>query len=350
MIANRNRIVVVVLRIAFTASLLIVVIVAVRFYLRLDEDLYTNDAQVEQYINPVNVRVPGYIKAVRFDDHTRVQKGDTLVLLDDRQFVIQVEQAEAAWLSALAQTKVASSSIATAGSGVSTDEANIQAVTARVWNAERNFRRMEQLLKDEAATQQQYDQAKSEYESLQAQAASLQRRQQTTLFYTRETQQKVAVSQADMKHAQAALDLARLELSYCVITAPYDGVTGRRNIQEGQFVQTDQLLLDLVRNDSRWIVANYLETQVVGLHVGEKMSIRVDGFPEHEFAGRIEAISEATGSRLSDIPVDNSAGNFIKVRQRVPVRIQLLQRPEDSAKLLLLRAGMNAQVRLAPSN
>jgi membrane fusion protein, multidrug efflux system len=350
MIAKRNRIVVVVLRIAFAASLLIVLIVAIRFYLKLDEDLYTNDAQVEQYINPVNVRIPGYIKAVRFDDHTRVRKGDTLVLLDDRQFVIQVEQAEAAWLSANAQLKVASSSIATAGSGVSTDEANIQAVTARVWNAERNFKRMEQLLKDEAATQQQYDQAKSEYESLQAQAASLQRRQQTTLLFTRETQQKVAVSQADLKHAQAALDLARLELSYCVITAPYDGVTGRRNIQEGQFVQADQLLLDLVRNDSRWIVANYLETQVARLHIGEKMSIRVDGFPGQEFAGRIEAISEATGSRLSDIPVDNSAGNFIKVRQRLPVRIQILQRPADTAILLSLRAGMNAQVRLAPSN
>jgi membrane fusion protein, multidrug efflux system len=350
MIANRNRIVVVILRVAFAASLLIVLIVAIRFYLKLDEDLYTNDAQVEQYINPVNVRIPGYIKAVRFDDHTRVRKGDTLVLLDDRQFVIQVEQAEAAWLSAVAQLKVASSSIATAGSGVNTDEANIQAVTARVWNAERNFKRMEQLLKDEAATQQQYDQAKSEYESLQAQAASLQRRQQTTLLFTRETRQKLMVSQADLKHAQAALDLARLELSYCVITAPYDGVTGRRNIQEGQFVQADQLLLDLVRNDSRWIVANYLETQVTRLHFGEKMSIRVDGFPGQEFAGSIEAISEATGSRLSDIPVDNSAGNFIKVRQRVPVRIQLLKRPADTATLLLLRAGMNAQVRLAPSN
>ncbi|HTI91615.1 MAG TPA: HlyD family secretion protein [Puia sp.] len=347
---KRNKTAILLLRIGCIISLLAVIVWCVRFYLKLDEDLYTDDAQVEQYINPVNVRIPGYLKEVRFIDHQKVKKGDTLVLLDDRQYVIQVEQAEAAWLSALAQNKVAYSSVATVNSGVGTDEANVQAVAARVSYAERNFRRMEQLLKDEAATQQQYDQARSEYESLKGQLAALQRQQQTTRLYTQETQQKVDVSQADIKRAQAALDLARLELSYCVITAPYDGFTGRRNIQEGQFVQADQLLLDLVRNDSRWIVANYLETQVTRLRVGEKMSIRVDGIPGRMFMGSIESISEATGSRLSDIPVDNSAGNFIKVRQRIPVRINLLTDPADSTSSRLLRAGMNAQVRLAADN
>ncbi len=347
---KRNKTVILILRIGFIASLLAVVVWGARFYFKLDEDSYTNDAQVEQYINPVNVRIAGYLKEVRFTDHQQVKKGDTLVLLDDRQYVIQVEQAEAAWLSALAQKKVAYSSVATVNSGVGTDQANIQAVAARVWNAERNFHRMEQLLKDEAATQQQYDQARSEYESLKGQLAALQQQQQTTRLYTQETQQKVDVSQADIRRTQAALDLARLDLSYCVITAPYDGFTGRRNIQEGQFVQADQLLLDLIRNDSRWIVANYLETQVTRLRVGEKMSIRVDGIPGKTFTGRIESISEATGSRLSDIPVDNSAGNFIKVRQRIPVRINLVPGPADSAGIRLLRAGMNAQVRLATDN
>jgi membrane fusion protein (multidrug efflux system) len=347
---KRNKMVILLLRIGFIASLLAAVVWGVRFYFKLDEDLYTNDAQVEQYINPVNVRISGYLKEVRFTDHQEVKKGDTLVLLDDRQYVIQAEQAEAAWLSALAQKKVAYSSVATVNSGLGTDEANIQAVAARVWNAERNFRRMEQLLKDEAATQQQYDQARSEYESLKGQLSALQQQQQTTKLYTHETQEKVDVSQADIKRTQAALDLARLDLSYCVITAPYDGFTGRRNIQEGQFIQADQLLLDLVRNDSRWVVANYPETQVTRLHIGEKMSIRVDGIPGKTLTGRIESISEATGSRLSDIPVDNSAGNFIKVRQRIPVRINLLPRPADSADIRLLRAGMNAQVRLASDN
>jgi len=347
---KQNRMLILILRIGFITALLAVVVWGTLFYFKLDQDLYTNDAQVEQYINPVNVRIAGYLKEVRFTDHQQVKKGDTLVLLDDRQYVIQIGQAEAAWLSALAQKKVAYSSVATVNSGVGTDEANVQAVAARVFYAERNFRRMEQLLKDEAATQQQYDQARAEYESLKSQLAALQQQQQTARLYTQETQKKVDVSQADIRRTQAALDLARLELSYCVITAPYDGFTGRRNIQEGQFVQADQLLLDIVRNDSRWVVANYLETQVTRLHVGEKMSIRVDGIPGKTFAGRIGSISEATGSRLSDIPVDNSAGNFIKVRQRIPVRINLLPDPADSASLIMLRAGMNAQVRLAADN
>lgn len=338
---------IVVLRIGVGLAILLVVLAVFRFYRGLDSSLYTNDAQVEQYISPVNVRIPGYIKEVRFTDHQRVRKGDTLVLLDDRQFVIQVEQAEAAWLSALAEKKVASSSVATASSGVGSDQANVRAVAARLWSSERYFQRIEGLLKDEAATQNQYDQAKAEYESLQAELASLEQKEQTTKLYTSETQQKVDVSLADIKRTQAALDLARLDLSYCVITAPYDGVAGRRTIQEGQFVQADQLLLDLVRNDERWIVANYLETQVSRLHEGERMTIRVDGIPDQVFTGRIETIAEATGSRLSDIPVDNSAGNFIKVRQRLPVRIGIIPSAGDSLSLQLLRAGMNAQVEVA---
>ena len=347
---QQNKPLILLLRILFIMSLVAIIVWGIRFYLKLDQDLYTNDAQVEQYINPVNVRIAGYVREVRFTDHQHVRKGDTLVLLDDREYIIQVEQAEAAWLSALAQKKVAYSSVATAGSSVGTDAANIQAVIARVWNAERNFRRMEQLLKDDAATQQQYDQTRSEYESLKAQLASLQQTQRTTRLYTRETQQKVDVSQADLKRTQATLDLARLDLSYCVITAPYDGVTGRRNIQEGQFVQADQLLLDLIRNDNRWIVANYLETQVARLQIGEEMSIHIDGVPGKTFTGRVESIAEATGSRLSDIPVDNAAGNFIKVRQRIPVRIDIVATPGDSVAIPLLRDGMNAQVRVADNN
>lgn len=342
--SKSEKAVVLILRYAFIASLLFVVVWGIRFYYKLDEDLYTNDAQVEQYINPVNVRVAGYIREVRFTDHQRIKKGDTLVLLDNSQYSIQVEQAEADWLSALAQKKVTSSSVVTVNSGVRTDAANIQSAAARVWNAEKNFRRFEQLLKDEAATQQQYDQARSEYESLNAQLTALREQQRTTRLHTQETQQKVDVSEADIKRTHAALDLAKLDLSYCVITAPYDGVTGRRNIQDGQFVNAGQLLLDLVRNDSRWIVANYMETQVTHLQIGQKMRIRIDGIEGKIFAGRIESISEATGSRLSDIPVDNSTGNFIKVRQRIPVRINLLPDPGDTTVFRLLRAGMNAQV------
>lgn len=341
----QKRFIVLFTRTGISLVLIALIVWTFLFYRDLDTALYTNDAQVEQYISPVNVRIPGYLKEVRFSDHQRVKKGDTLVVLDDRQFVIQVKQAEAGLMAALAQKKVAASSVFTAGSGVGADEASAAAVSSRVWSAGRNFHRVEQLLKEEAVTQEQYDQAKAEFESLQAQALALQRRQQTARLYTQETEQKVDVTTADIQKAQAALDLALLELSYCVITAPYDGVAGRRTIQEGQFVQTNELLLDLVRDDSRWVVANYPETQIAQLRIGDRMRITVDGMPGRTFTGSIDAIAEATGSRLSDIPVDNAAGNFIKVRQRLPVRIAFVPDAADTAWLPLLRAGMNAQVR-----
>lgn len=333
-----------ILKILFIASLLIAIAWGIYFYFRLDTDLYTNDAEVEQYINPINVRIPGYIKEVRFTDHQQVKKGDTLVLLDNSEYLIEVEQAEGFWLSALAGRKVASSTVTTVNSNISTDDANIKAMEVRVWNAEQNLKRFANLLKDEATTQQQYDQVKTDYESLQAQLTALQQQKQTTRLQTAETAQKVDVSDADIKRTHAALELAKLNLSYTVITAPYDGVTGRRNIQEGQFVQADNLLLDFVRNDSKWIVANYLETQVTHLRPGDNMSIRIDGIRGKTFSGHVASISEATGSKYAGIPVDNAAGNFIKVQQRVPVRILLDATPADSTTLQLLRAGMNAQV------
>lgn len=339
-----------ILKLLFVASLLIAIAWGIYFYFRLDTDLYTNDATVEQYINPVNVRISGYIKEVRFTDHQRVKKGDTLVLLDNREYLVQVEQAEASWLSALAGRKVASSNVTTVNSNLSTDDANIRALEVRVWNAGQNLQRFANLLKDEATTQQQYDQVKTDYESLQAQLTALRQQKQTTRLQTAETAQKVDVSDADIKRTHAALELAKLNLSYTVITAPYDGVTGRRNIQEGQFVQADNLLLDFVRNDSKWIVANYLETQVTQLQPGDKMEIRVDGIRGKTFAGHVTSISEATGSKYAGIPVDNAAGNFIKVRQRIPVRILLDATPADSTTLSLLRAGMNAQVWKAREN
>jgi membrane fusion protein, multidrug efflux system len=336
-----------IVKILLVCSLLYAIYWGIRAWFRLDQDLYTNDAQVEEYINPVNVRIPGYIKEVRFTDHQRIRKGDTLVLIDDREYLIQAEQAEAAWLAATAARKVTSSSVSTASSSLDVDEANIRAVAARVWNAAMNERRLENLLNDDAATRQQTDQARSEYSSLLAQMNALERQRQTNRLYTAETAQKVGVNDADIKRTHAALALARLNLSYTVITAPYDGVAGRRMIQEGQFVGPGQLLLNFVRSDSKWVVANYMETQIQRLHIGEKMILTIDGLEDREFTGRIEAISEATGSSYSAIPVDNSTGNFIKVRQRIPVRIGFVTTGADSNELERLKAGMNAQARVA---
>lgn len=320
---------------------------AIITYFHLSENLYTNDAQVEEYINPVNTRIPGYIKEVRFTEHQQIKKGDTLVLIDDREYRIAVAQAEAALLAAKAARRVTSTNISTVGSNLGVTDANISASRARLWNAEQNYHRFENLLKEGAVTQAQFDQVKTEYNALKDQTEALLQQRNTVSLSTSESTQKVAVNDAEIKRAQAALDMAQLNLSYTVITAPYDGITGRRNIQEGQLLQTGQNLLNFVRNDSKWIVANYKETQVARLAIGQRMRLKIDGLDGRVFYGHVTAIAEATGSRFSSVPTDNAAGNFIKVQQRVPVKIEFVKDEKtDISTLKLVRAGMNAEVQV----
>jgi len=332
-----------------TALLSVCIIIALMWgiysYYRLDHDLYTNDAQIEEYITPVNTRITGYIREVRFKDHQHVKKGDTLVIIDDREFRIAVEQAEAAWLSARASKGVTTSAVNTVHSNLLITEANIRALDAQIWNAEQNYHRYENLLKADAATQQEFDQVRTQYTALTEQRNALVRQKATTDLSTNETTRRVPVNDAEIKRAQAALDLSSLNLSYTIITAPYDGVTGRRTIQEGQAVTAGQNLLSFVRSDSKWVVANYKETQVTHLRLGEKMILTIDGIEDKQYEGKIEAISEATGSRYSAIPVDNSTGNFVKVRQRIPVRIEFSGAAICDMERFL--AGMNVEVRKA---
>lgn len=131
---------------------------------------------------------------------------------------------------------------------------------------------------------------------------------------------------------------ARLNLSYTVLTAPYDGYMGRRTLEPGQYVQAGQTISYLVRNTDKWVTANYKETQIIHIYIGQEVRIKVDALPGKVFHGTVTAISEATGSKYSLVPTDNSAGNFVKVQQRIPVRIDLKDiTPEEMSSL---RAGM----------
>lgn len=345
--APKRKLTILIINSLLAVSILCAIAWGISTYFDLDHELYTNDAQVEEYINPVNVRIPGYIKEVRFQEHQQVSKGDTLVIIDDREYKIALEQAEAAYLSAQAAKNVTSSAVSTVQSNLSVSDANIAAAEARLWNAEQNYHRYENLLKDGAATQQQFDQVKTEYDALAAQTNALKRQKNTTNLSTSETSRRIDVNDAEIKRAHAAVQMAKLNLSYTIVTAPYDGVTGRRNIQEGQLVQPGQNLLSFVRNDHKWIVANYKETQLSKLHIGQKVRLTIDGIDDQELTGEISAISQATGSRYSAIPVDNSTGNFVKVQQRIPVKIDLLDNQDQKDAIAHLRAGMNVEVRIA---
>ncbi|MDE6843234.1 MAG: efflux RND transporter periplasmic adaptor subunit, partial [Muribaculaceae bacterium] len=188
----------------------------------------------------------------------------------------------------------------------------------------------------------QYDAAKTDYEAKKARYEMLARQRSATSSVVEETRQRISQNDAGIELARALLETAELNLSYCVITAPCDGYTSRKEIQVGQLVQPGQTLLDMVDDSDVWVTANYKETQLKHIHIGSEVEVKVDAIPDVTFRGVVKAISKATGASLSVLPQDNSAGNFVKVRQRIPVRIEL---SEDNvpADMALLRAGMNVE-------
>ncbi len=298
----------------------------------------TNDAFVDQYIAPVNIRVAGYIQDVRFKEHQFVRKGDTLIILDNREYLIRQKEAMAALLDARGSREVLTSGIHTSQMKIAEEEANIAEAEAKLWQAEQDFRRYERLLKEESIPEQQYEQAKANYEAARARRDALVRQKDAAGSQYNEATKKQTNAESAILKAEAALDLANLNLSYTVVTAPYDGYMGRRTLEPGQYVSAGQTLSYIVRRSDKWITANYRETQIANIYIGQPVRIKVDGLPGKILQGHVSAISEATGSKYSLVPTDNSAGNFVKVQQRIPVRIDLDGvSPEDMGQL---RAGM----------
>ena len=341
------------------AAVLIGLVFVVRAYFNIGNDRYTNAAQVEAYINPINTRVSAYIKEIRFSEHQFVKKGDTLVVLDNREILTQVGQAEAGYLSALAAKNATNNAVKTVSNNVNTvsanaesAKANIEATQSRLWHTEQNYKRYENLLKDGAVTQQQFDQIRAEYNAqkaqLQAQKAQLQsilNSRTSSELSVNEAKSRLDLNDAEIKRAENALAMARLNLSYTVITAPHDGIMGRRTVNVGQLLNPSQQVATIVDTNNMWVTANYREKQMENVHIGGLATIKVDALGGRAFEGKITAVSGATGAKYAAVPVDNSTGNFVTVQQRIPVRIEFTSNnnPND---LKQLRAGMNVEVTL----
>ncbi|MGI4741334.1 MAG: HlyD family secretion protein [Janthinobacterium lividum] len=305
----------------------------------------TDDAQVEQYINPISSKVGGYIRRIRYQENQAVRAGDTLVVLDNRDYLVPVAEAEAALANARAQLLNLASTVQTAQRSSQVSEAQIGAARARLREQEQDYARYRKLLADEAVTRQQFERIQTALAVARSDYAALAGGYQTALSKVSESQGQRAVLQAEIKRRQALLQKAQLDLSYTVITAPYAGTMGRQTIQAGQLIQAGQPLAYIVdRQAGKWVTANFKETQLRSMHVGQAVQITTDAYPHETFAGRIESLSPATGARFSLLPPDNATGNFVKVIQRLPIRIQLTDEPAKTARLA---AGMNATVTLA---
>ncbi|MCM1293641.1 MAG: HlyD family secretion protein [Bacteroides sp.] len=311
-------------------------------FVHLGDVEFTDNAQVQQQIVPVNNRVQGYIKEIRFEEYQSVKKGDTLVVIDPADMILRVAQARADYESALAGRKVADRSVVSASANVAVSDASIAEAKVVMDMAKTDFDRYSALLQQDAVTRQQYDAARTDYEAKKARYEMLARQRSATSTVVDETRQRISQNDAGIDLAKANLDAAELNLSYCVIVAPCDGYASRKTIQVGQLVQPGQTMLDIVDSSDVWVTANYKETQLPHIKPGSKVLIKVDAIPGVTFNGTVESISKATGAALSILPQDNSAGNFVKVRQRVPVRIRFSKDNAES-DITLLRAGLNVE-------
>lgn len=221
---------------------------------------------------------------------------------------------------------------------MSVSDAGVDEASVRLENARIDDQRYAQLLKSDAVTQQQYDKVHTAYLEAQARYEQAVRSRGTLAKTETEQGHRLTQNQAAVKVARAQIQLAKLNLSYTVIVATADGVVGKKDIHVGQLVQPGQTMASIVDNSELWVVANYRETQLPNIHVGSKVDITVDAVPGVAFKGTVERISDATGSAYSMIPQDNATGNFVKVEQRIPVRIHLDADKKAQSKL---RAGMN---------
>ena len=305
---------------------------------------YTDNAQVKQHITPVNTRVQGFIQRICFDEYKPVHKGDTLVIIEDTEFRLRLAQAEADLTNALAGQEATTAGIATTQNNLSVNDAGIAEVRVQLENARRELERYKKLLAEDAVTRQQYDNIATAYEATKARYEQVSRVKHSTSLTKNEQTHRLGQNEAAVRLAQAAVELARLNLSYTVITATCDGVTGRKDIHEGQLVQPGQTMVDIVDGTDLWVIANYRETQLPNIHEGDRVTLTADAVPGITYTGTVESISDATGAAFSLIPQDNATGNFVKVEQRVPVRISLAG--NDPERLKLLRAGFNVECKV----
>ncbi|MFD2285131.1 HlyD family efflux transporter periplasmic adaptor subunit [Pedobacter petrophilus] len=300
----------------------------------------TDDAQIDGDISPVVARVGGYVKDISFEENTRVSEGQVLVKLDDNDYKVKLEQAQSGQKGANAGVGVAQSQIIATQANTSTAKANVTAARVKLNLANKDYARYANLVKDGSITQQAFDQAKAQKESAEAAFQAAQDQYNAAVKQVGTTQSQLAVSNNVISQRQSDIDFAKLQLSYTDIKAPATGIVSKKNVQKGQLIQAGQSLFSIVNDGSIYVTANFKETQLEKIRTGSKVEIEVDAYPDEKIQGEVYNFSPITGAKGSLLPPDNATGNFVKVVQRIPVKIKIHPSKEMLAKL---RPGMSVK-------
>jgi len=298
----------------------------------------TDDAQVETTITPVLARVSGFIKQVRVKDYDNVKKGDTLVVIDASEYQLALEQQDADLAQSEADIDNAQAGIANAQDAVATAKSDMALAVIKRDKALEDYERDQKLFKDQAITRKQLDDTKSVYDAAVQQYNTAQTNVTVASSRVAQAQANLKKNESTVNYKQTLISQQKLRLTYTYIIATADGKIGKKNINEGQYVQPGQALMNIVSDDDYWVVANFKETQLNDMKVGQPVDISVDAYPDVKIKGTVTEISLATGARFSLLPPDNASGNFIKVTQRVPVKISINNIKDYMDKL---RAGLS---------
>jgi len=304
----------------------------------------TDNAQVDGHLVPVLAKVSGYVTAVNVAENDRVRADSTLVRIDEREYAVRVAQADADLAAARAQAGgsgiagQAEAQVANAAGQRAALDASISAARANAVKADADLARVRELVAKQIVSRQQLDAAQAASDAARAQLLSAERSASAAGAGVTNAQAGVRLAQARLAAAQAVRDNAALQLSYTRVVSPVGGIVSRKQVEVGQLVQAGQPLLTVVSDTGVWVTANFKETQLSDLKVGQPVELEVDAYGGCVAKGRVESVSAATGAKFALLPPDNATGNFTKVVQRVPVRIAITQ---GCGKAQPLRPGMS---------
>ena len=316
----------------------------------------TDNAQLDADIVPIRTSVSGYVREVHFKDNQMVKKGDLLLTIDDTEYKTKVAQAEAslanakANLAAVKSNASASSENATAAMySAETTEESIKSAQARLNKTKEDYKRIKNMYAAKAATQAELDNvtaelavAQAQYDMAQKQLKASQSQSAGVHSQALGQQSMIALAEALVRQREAELQLALTQLDYATVEAPCDGIVAKRSIEAGQFVSIGSPLCSVIDNSTLWISANFKETQVGKMKPGQAVDIKIDAYPDLELHGKLNSFVGATGAKFSLLPTDNANGNFVKVVQRVPVKISIDHL--SKAQLKMLFPGLSAYV------
>lgn len=317
----------------------------------------TDNAQLDGNIVPVRASVAGYMDAVLFHDNQHVKKGDTLAIIRSDDYAAMVAQAEAGLANAKAMLAAAK-----AGANMADQNANASSLTSlaskesvaaaetRLWKARQDMARVDAMAKDNAATPQQVDALKAEVDVAKAQLEMAKKQNGASQAMAGGSRSQAKAQEAQIELAQALVaqreaevKLAKIRLGNTAITAPFDAVISKKSVEAGQYISVGAPICAAVDMKDIWVTANFKETQLEDIKPGQPVKVEVDAYPNLKLVGHVTSLGGATGARFSLLPPDNATGNFVKVTQRLSVRIDL-DPQQDSTVVLAPGLSVNVDV------